>query len=134
VKSNGRQTIRISSLPVLEIELLGARTAALVCVHCRTWQMARGGLVQVHAVDGNKVTRGNADRCAGSGQHLTFDVSAAEHITARAAEVRARRRAVAKAPAHVVTPTLRRVTAVRTLAYPPAAPAVHQIAARRART
>jgi len=134
VKSNGRQTIRISSLPVLEIELLGARNAALVCVHCRTWQIARSGLVQVHAIDGNKATRGNADRCAGSGQHLTFDVSAAEHIRARAAEVRARRRAVAKAPAHVVTPALRRVTEVRTLAYPPAAPAVHQIAARRART
>lgn len=134
MKSSGRETIRISSLPVLEVELIGARSAALVCVYCRTWQVARGGLVQVHAVDGNKATRGNADRCAGSGQHLTFDLSAAEHAKARAAEVRARRRVVAKAPLHVMTPALRRATAVRTLAYPPAAPAVHQIAARRART
>lgn len=134
MKSSGRETIRISSLPVLEVELLGARSAALVCVHCRTWQLARGGLLQVHAVDGNKATRGNADRCAGSGQHLTFDVSAAEHAKARTVEVRARRRAVAQAPAQTVAPALRRGTAVRTLVYPPAAPAVHQIAARRART
>lgn len=128
VKSNGRPTLTISSLPVLRVQLHGGRNASLVCPSCGTWQIARGGLVQVHAQDGNKQTRGNIDRCPGSGQHLTFDVTEAQHAKARAAEVRARRRQVALKPAHIAAPQHRRPTAVRTLVYPPTAPAVQQIA------
>ena len=128
VKSNGRDTIMISSLPVLHVVLQGGRNAAVVCPSCGTWQTARGGLVQVHATDGNKKTRGNIDRCPGSGQHLTFDRTEAQHAKARAAEVQARRRQIAAKPASTTAAQLRRPTTVHALVYPSAVPAVHQIA------
>jgi len=128
VKSNGRPTVKISSLPVLHVVLQGGRNAAVVCPSCRTWQTARGGLLQVHATDGNKKTRGNIDRCPGSGQHLTFDMTESQHAKARAAEIRARRRQIAAKPASATAAQLRRPTTVHALVYPLAVPAVHQIA------
>ena len=150
-RTNGRPPLPLSSLHALNIALPATGSAWLVCPGCEHWCEVVRGLVQTH--------KPNGARCPGSAQLIEFDLTAAEHAALSAA-AHQRLRATGRTPP--VYPVLRegarhatrriathaadlhvqhqeRTSVMNTLedgweavARIPAAPAVHQIAARRA--
>jgi hypothetical protein len=152
-RTNGRPALALSSLPPLDLELPESGRVWLVCPDCRHWcEVPKRKTVQTHKVNGT--------RCPGSAQLLNFDLTPARHAARRrvvqeyrrthAAPSAPRARALTegRAPAGRLadTRTDRRRAEVKTrttmaLAFEtawermgrvPVAPAVHQMAARRA--
>ena len=111
--SNGRQSIRISTLPALHVDLCDGAHAWIKCGDCEHWVEVRRSLVQVHRPAGGP-------RCAGSRQRLVFDLTPAQHARRCAAAQHAVRAANREVAADAIAYALRHV---------PVAPAVHQIAA-----
>ena len=112
--SNGRPSIRISTLPTMSVDLCEGRHAWIKCRTCKRWVEIARGLVQVHRPDGKT-------RCAGSRQHIVIDLTPEQH----------RRRTVAAR--HAVRAADRELAADAIeygLTHVPVPPAVHQIAAR----
>jgi hypothetical protein len=117
MRSNGLPSIRISTLPVLNLDLHEGKNAWILCAEdgCGRWVEVHRGLVQVHRTEGVA--------CRGSRQHLIFDLTPGQYATARTTALHAKRLVAAKA-SRLVDASTRRATAVRTLVYPPLAPAV----------
>jgi hypothetical protein len=125
MRPSSRPSLPVSELPVLDLDLSTDGKALVVCRDCGCWIRVRRGLVMAHnSIDADR-------RCPGSAQHLVFDMTAREWASAHAAALNVHRQAVRTAPSRLIHPAGRRATAVHTLVYPPIAPAVHQIAARR---
>lgn len=150
-RTNGRPPLPLSSLHALNVALPAAGSAFLVCPVREHWCGVQRGLVQAHKPNGR--------RCPGSAQVIDFDLTPAQHAALSAA---AHQRLRATHGTHPVYPVLREgarraARRIATLAanqhvHPqerasvmnlleagwdsvariPAAPAVHQIAARRA--
>ena len=108
-----RFSIRISTLPALSVDLHEGKNAWIVCCDCNRWVEVSRGLVQVHRVDGV--------RCSGSRQHITFDLTPAQHERNRAAAQHAARKQRVRLYADAIEHALH---------HPPVPAAVHQIAAR----
>lgn len=154
-RTNGRAPLPISSLNPLDLDLPQSGNAWLTCPDCtRSVEVVRG-LVQSHKVDDRRCA-GSAQRVVfdlTAQQHATRRTAARHQgIRASAAEDAV---TMSKARASAVLPTSRRVTRVtapaprlarsartsmaaafeeawESISSMPAAPAVHQIAARRA--
>lgn len=150
-RSNGRPPLPLSSLHALDIDLPASGSAWLVCPDCLHWVEVVRGLVQAHKPAGR--------RCPGSAQVVDFDLTPAQHTAlctaarqwlqakgrtrpARPALREGQRRAVRRIATHAAaqhaeqrartTMAAAFEAAWEKLARIPAAPAAHQIAARRA--
>lgn len=112
--SNGRPSIRISTLPTMSVDLGEGAHAWIKCRTCKHWVEVVRGLVQVHRPDGEA-------RCVGSRQHIVIDMTPEQH----------RRRTVAAR--HAVRTAGRELAADAIeygLTHVPVPAAVHQIAER----
>lgn len=112
--SNGRPSIRISTLPTMSVDLGEGRHAWIKCRTCTRWVEVARGLVQVHRPNGEA-------RCAGSRQHIIIDLTPEQH----------RRRTVAARHALRVAGRELAAGAIEYgLTHVPVPAAVHQIAER----
>jgi hypothetical protein len=101
VRSNRRPTINISSLPPLDVDLRD-HTARLTCPDCGRYVKIERGLAAYHERESwTRNERGalasKRSHCPGTRQHYTFDLTVKQHAAARAAALKARRAAEAKA-------------------------------------
>lgn len=141
MRPSSNPSIALSTLDPLDIKLPEGTRAQIVCPVCGTFQEVKRGLVRTHhPIEGKPA-------CAGSRQHLIFDVSPAQWAEAHRAAIVAQRRiraavhakalradeiATVSASRHAIDQRVRRATAVHSLRYPPVAPPVHRIAALKA--
>jgi len=108
MKPNGRPVLAASELAPSLIMLTPGTLAVVTCPDCGTWRVPGRGILPAHrAADG-------ITRCAGSGQRVRIDLTAAEWRARLDAAVREAR--------------LRRGSRVHRGACPPVAPPVFRIA------
>ncbi|WP_433474941.1 hypothetical protein ACQPZP_40735 [Spirillospora sp. CA-142024] len=113
--SNGRRTLLASRIPLDQILMPEGRSPRLVCPDCGTWQIWKRGLVKAHALCPDEAI---SPKCPGSHQRVLVDLTSDQLRELRAGAA-AHARAIARSPRDGYQQS------------PPAAPSVHQIAARR---
>jgi hypothetical protein len=111
MRPSSRPSLRVSELPVLDVDLSIDGKALVICRDCGRWIRVRRGLVMTHS-------RTDDERCSGSAQHLLFDLTASQWADACATALNARRQAVRTAPSRLIHPTSRRATPVSPVRYP----------------
>lgn len=115
--SNGRRTVLTSRIPLDQISMPVGRSPRLLCKDCGTWQTWKRGLVKAHPLWPDEA---GSPKCPGSHQRVFVDLTPDQ-----LQELRAGASAHARAVARTAREGYQQA--------PPAAPAVHQIAARRPR-
>lgn len=124
MKAKPGTSLLISTLAPAGVYFVEGRAARITCPTCLRMVKVKRGLVEGHSAPGTTA------RCAGTAQHLTFDLTPhqfAQQRTARAEAWRVQRYQAAKTTA--IDPEVRRQTAVHGVHYAPVVVPLHKMAA-----